>query len=115
WRMPALRALAVVANDLLPRVVLSDPLSGTVHLPWWDRRLLQQVRCVAVAGLSDQELCVRQGVVEPMVRVVRPAVKKPSPQKGPDTFLPRSIVCLGSLERESGMREAVWAFDFVLL
>jgi glycosyltransferase involved in cell wall biosynthesis len=115
WRMPALRTLAVMAKDMLPRVVMSDPLPGKGDLGWWDRRLLQQVRCLAVAGLSDQECCLRQGLVQPVLRVVPPAVATTFPEKNPDTEAPRSIVCVTSLEREAGLREAIWAFDFVLI
>src|ERR1700722_13603241 len=76
WRMPALRTLAVVAKELLPRVVMSAPLPTKGRLAWWGRWLLQQVRCVALAGVSDQERCLHQGVTQPELRVVPPAVEK---------------------------------------
>ena len=115
WRMPALRALAVVAKELLPRVVMSAALPAKGKLAWWDRRLLAKVRCLAVAGVSDQDRCERLGIAAPILRVVPPAVEKrcqdPFFKKGPDTFF--QIACVGSLEREAGFRQAIWAFDFV--
>jgi len=48
WRLSALRSLAVVAKRMLRRVVMSAPLPADGRLAWWDRRLLQQVRCLAV-------------------------------------------------------------------
>ncbi len=116
WRLPALRTLAVVARSLLPRVVMSAPLPTNGKVPWWDRRLLQQVRCLAVASVSDQERCVQQGVVGPSLCVVPLAVEKrcqdPFSAKGPDTFA--EIVCVGKLERDEGFRQAIWALDILI-
>ena len=39
-----LRALALVAREYLPRVVVSAPLPARGRLPWWDRWLLRKVR-----------------------------------------------------------------------
>ena len=115
WRMSALRTLAVVAKGMLPRTVMSAVLPARGKLAWWDRRLLGPVRCVAVAGASDCERCVQQGVAPP--QIVLPAVKRcqdPLIEKGPDTFFPFfRIVCVGNLERDEGFRQAVWAFDLV--
>ena len=115
WRLPALRALAIVAKNLLPRVVMSAALPTAGKLAWWDRRLLAQVRCLTVAGVSDQDRCERLGITAPVLRVVPPAVEKrcqdPFLKKGPDTFF--RIACVGGLERPAGFRQAIWAFDFV--
>jgi glycosyltransferase involved in cell wall biosynthesis len=115
WRLPALRALAVVAPNLLPRVVMSAPLPAKGKLAWWDRCLLQQVRCLAVAGVSDQDRCVHQGVIEPSLRVVPPAVVgDETPMMPPRTCgVAPSILCVGNLEREEGARQAIWAFDIL--
>ncbi len=98
WQMPALRALAVVAPGLLPRVVMNAPAG---QLAWWDRRLLECVRCVAPIG------CVAEQ--EPEKRCQDPF----QAEKGPDTFI--RIACVARLEREAGFREAIWAFDFLQL
>ncbi len=114
WRLPALRALAVVAPDLLPRVVMSGALPAKGNFAWWDRRLLRRVCCLAVAGVGDQERCGRAGLIEPMPRIVPPGKRCQDPfleEKGPDTFL--RVVCVGRLERAQGFRNALWAFDFL--
>lgn len=113
WRLPALRALAVVARNLLPRVVMSAPLPARGRPAWWDRRLLQQVRCLAVAGVSDQEHCLRQGLVAPVLRVVPPAAGDHAGDGSRRTA--RSILCVGNLERNQGFRYAIWAFDILRL
>jgi glycosyltransferase involved in cell wall biosynthesis len=112
WRLPALRALAVVAQDLLSRVVMSAPLPPKGRLAWWDRCLLQRVRCLAVAGVSDQQRCLQQGLVAPSLRVVSPAVADAEPSSEPPADAP-TIVCIGKLERDEGFRQAIWAFDIV--
>jgi glycosyltransferase involved in cell wall biosynthesis len=116
WRLPALRTLAVVAKDLLPRVVMSAPLPARGKLAWWDRRLLQHVRCMAVAGVSDRHRCLQDGIAQAALHVVPPAVVS---EEAPNTLgmmhEPRqTIVCVGKFEREEGARHAIWAFDILL-
>ena len=118
WRLPALRMLAAVARGLLPRVVMSAPLPAQGGLAWCDRWLLQQVRCLAVAGVSDQERCLRHGITRPALRVVPPTISEPERQRGfaEDGLAgarARKIVCAGKLEREFGFRNAIWAFDIL--
>jgi glycosyltransferase involved in cell wall biosynthesis len=116
WRLPALRSLAVVAKEMLPRVVMSAPLPAKGKLAWWDRRLLRHVRCLAVAGVSDRQRCLQHGIAKAALHVVPPAVVS---KDAPDT-LPmmrehrQTIVCVGKLEREEGARQAIWAFDILL-
>jgi glycosyltransferase involved in cell wall biosynthesis len=114
WGLAALRTLAVVAKELLPRVILSAFLPVKGNLAWWDRRLLKHVRCLAVGSADDRERCLRQGFAQEAVHVVGPAVKEnkePIPsENGPATFLP-TILCIAKLEHEDGAREAIWAFD----
>jgi glycosyltransferase involved in cell wall biosynthesis len=112
WRLPALRMLAVVAKDRLPRTVVSGALPAAGKLAWWDRRLLQQVRCVAVASTTEREHGVRLGLVHPAVHVVPLAVDCP-PAPATASASGRSIVCVGRLDRAHGMRQAVWAFDII--
>jgi len=116
WRLPALRALALVAKDLLPRVVMSAPLPARGKLAWWDRRLLRHVRCMAVAGVSDRQRCLQDGIAQAALHVVPPAVVS---EDAADTFGAmrepcQTIVCVGKLEREEGARHAIWAFDILL-
>jgi glycosyltransferase involved in cell wall biosynthesis len=116
WRLPALRILAVVAKEMLPRVVMSAPLPATGKLAWWDRRLLQHVRCLAVAGVSDRLRCLQHGIARAALHVVPPAVvSEEAPDTLPMMHEPRqAIVCVGKLEREEGARQAIWAFDMLL-
>jgi glycosyltransferase involved in cell wall biosynthesis len=93
WDLPALRALAVCGTKLLPRVVTSEMLAEKSNLAWWDRRLLERVRRLAHAP------CAVRAVVQPK----------------PATPGPIRISFAGRLERASGVREAIWAFDILLL
>lgn len=113
WRMPALRALAIVARDLLPRVVMSAPLPSRDKLAWWDRRLLGQVRCLAVGGAADAERCLRQGIAKPALRVIPPGISSSQPAKQVAGAGRRTITCVGNLERDAGFHHAIWAFDFL--
>lgn len=112
WRLPALRTLALVAAKWLPRVVMSAPLPVTGALAWWDRRLLERVGLVAVAGDSDRQRFLLHGAATAELRVVPPALAKcQDPLKeNRDTVF---VTCIGPLDREHGIREAIWAFDFV--
>jgi glycosyltransferase involved in cell wall biosynthesis len=97
WRLNALRALAVVANGQLSRVVMSAPPSATRKLAWWNRHLLNRVCCVAVP---------------PAIEKTEKRCQDPFLEKGSDTFF--RIACIGNAERAAGFRQAIWAFDFVL-
>src|ERR1043165_1043214 len=66
WRLPALRALAVVARDLLPRVVMSAPLPSSGKVGRLDRWLLSKVQYLVLAGASDQERCHVLNLAVPM-------------------------------------------------
>lgn len=93
WQLSALRALAMAAPDMLSRVILSAELPPPRELGWCDRRLVERVRCgPPVALVSEPD--------DP-----RPAIPNDSPR----------IVCAAPLEREFGVRQAIWAFDFLLL
>ena len=75
-RVPALRALALVARRMLTRVIVSAPLPVHGKLAWWDRWLLNQVRCVTFAGSSEQDRCVSQGIGKPTLLLIPPAVAR---------------------------------------
>lgn len=98
WNLSALRALALVAPGLLPRVVMSAALPALDRLAWWDRRLLERVLCRAPVDV----------VSSPAIPIVDCAPKHDW-HRGP------RIACAGRLEREDGIRQAIWAFDFLLL
>ena len=117
WRRSALRAVALVARDRLSRVVLSAPLPGRGLLAWYDRWLLRQPRCLAVAGPSDRGLCEQLGLPADRLRVLPPAVEQSGAGEPADPALvsyPQRIVCVGELRPEQGFRFAVWAMDILL-
>ncbi len=113
WRRSALRAVALVARDLLQRVVVSAPLPKKGALPWWDRLLLQRTGAVAVGGSSEQQLCEAVGLDSPRLHVVPAAADFVSPIERVDTRTERCIVCVGRLEREAGVRDAIWTLDIL--
>ncbi len=94
WHLRALRALSVVAPDWLPRVVMSAALPAAKKLAWWDRCLLQRVLWRAPVDVVASE---------------------PAPQEKSSADSVLCIACVGPLEREAGIRQAIWAFDFLLL
>jgi glycosyltransferase involved in cell wall biosynthesis len=100
WSLLALRALAVVAPGLLPRVVMSATLPAAGKLAWWDRRLLKHVYCAAPIGVVAEPGRQREESANPSLAL---------------GLGPTRIVCVGRLEREDGFRDAIWAFDFLLL
>lgn len=116
WRLPALRALGVVARDLLGRVVLSAPLPERGRLAWGDRWLLRQVRCLALAGENDLQLCDRLGLADARRQVVPAAVAEATSADAADGWqrrYPRRVAFVGKFEAGSGAREAVWAMDIL--
>jgi hypothetical protein len=98
WHPAALRALAIVANGCLPRVVATVPYSdeprpsGSGMTAWWDRWLLDRV--------------VRPNI--PAVPLAAPAIKRAVFAEKKTTPDPFSVLCL-----DGGFRQAVWAFDFL--
>lgn len=90
WGLPALRALAIVAKRFLSRAVICEPLAG--ERKWYDGQLLKQVRVMPFVAITQN--------------------RGPSSLKNSNgDFVLTSV---GRLEREDGMRQAIWAFDFLL-
>jgi glycosyltransferase involved in cell wall biosynthesis len=114
WRRPALRAVALAAPDRLARVVVSSPLPQRSALPWYDRWLLRQVRCLAVTGPADQWQCRAAGLASTRVEIVPRAVSI-NAARTPAAAEPaaRRIVCVGALQAGQGFRDAIWALDIL--
>ncbi len=113
WRRTTLRAVALVARELLPRVVASAPLPTNGRLPWWDRLLIQRTRGVAVNGLGERQLCASLGIDTPKLHVVPAATEFAEPAMECAARTERRIVCVAKLERESGVRDAIWTLDIL--
>jgi glycosyltransferase involved in cell wall biosynthesis len=115
WGLAALRAAAVLAPQLLPRVVVSSPLSRSGKFSWWERRLLRRVGCVALAGESQRQECARQRLGDVRWRIIAAMVSTTEPAVPGclGTGDPRRVACVGALERGGGFREAVWAADIL--
>jgi glycosyltransferase involved in cell wall biosynthesis len=116
WRLAALRAVAMVARESLPRIVVSSPLPRHGRLNWWDRWVLRRVRCVALAGEAERQRCVQDGLGDIRWQGVPAAValdQLGSSTAGWATRYPRRIACAGRLERGRGFREAIWAVDIL--
>lgn len=116
WRLAALRAVAMVARESLPRIVVSSPLPNYGRLAWWDRWVLRRVRCVALAGEAERQRCVQDGLADVRWQGVPAAVAPDRPCSTSvewATRYPRRIACAGRLERGRGFREAIWAVDIL--
>jgi glycosyltransferase involved in cell wall biosynthesis len=113
WRRAPLRAVALVARELLPRVVASAPLPTKGALPWWDRLLLQHARGIAVNGPGEQQRCASLGIDAPKLHVVPSATDFAEPAMDREERTKRRIVCVAKLERESGVRDAIWTLDIL--
>jgi glycosyltransferase involved in cell wall biosynthesis len=76
-------------------------LPATAKLAWWDRRLLQRVRWRAPLGVARSGPERQRGTSAGASLALGPG--------------PARIACVGRLERAAGFRQAIWAFDFLLL
>lgn len=110
WGLPALRTLAVVAADWLGRVVMSGGPTSTRALPWWDRRLLEQIPCITVAGESDRQRLLAAGVAPPQLHVMPPSLESLPASAARESGASIQIGCI-----EGSHRHAIWGFDFVRL
>jgi glycosyltransferase involved in cell wall biosynthesis len=112
WRLAALRAVAIVAPQVLPRVVVRSPLPRRGRWSWFDRQALRRVRCVALAAEDERESCMQQGLRDFRWQIVPPAVV-PSVIETESRDKLHQIACVGRLERFRGGREAIWAIDVI--
>jgi glycosyltransferase involved in cell wall biosynthesis len=116
WRLPALRALALVGRGLLPRCIVSQALPADrlgPRLGKLDRWLLRRVDRIVAGGETEAQHLQQLGLVGPeRVAVVPPGATLNSrvPARGGPG---RSIVCLGNLEPHKGFREALRAADYL--
>lgn len=114
WRGPALRAVALAARDLLPRVVVSGALPMRGAPAWWERWLLRRVGCLAAAGPGEHVRCEQAGLPAKRLAVIPPAVawdgQGVAPLTPPNA---RPIACVGALRPQNGFRDAIWATDIL--
>jgi hypothetical protein len=87
WGSTALRTLAIIAPDFLPRVVMSGEMPVKGQPAWFDRWLLKQVRHLVLDSFALPNVT---------------AVDAPAPDL--------RIACI-----EPSYRHAIWCFDFVRL
>jgi glycosyltransferase involved in cell wall biosynthesis len=123
WGKKALRIFALVGRKLLGRVVLSRPFAWDRIRPTssLDRWLFRKVARIIVQGEAEASLGKGQGLYLEKIAVVPPGIAteaengSQSSGTGTDEWLDwtRKIVCVGSLERHKGFRNAVWTFDFL--
>jgi len=116
WRLAALRVVAMVARESLPRIVVSSPLPSHGQLTWWDRWVLRRVKCVALAGEAERQRCMQDGLSDVRWQGVPAAValdRRSASAVAWATRYPRRIACAGRLERGRGFREAIWAVDIL--
>lgn len=107
WGLSALRLVALVAAGSLSRAIVSGSVPAHRPLPWFDRRLLERVRFVAVTSESERRLWAGHGLEAHALQVVAPLIEEPKPDVAKvDTGL--RIACV-----EGSYRHAVWSFDFV--
>lgn len=112
WKRDALRALALATRDRLAQVVLSSPLPDRHRLPWWDRKLLERVRALAVTGPGEAGQCTAAGLRQ-RIDIVRRAVGHRDAGVATMPGTARRIVFAGALDRAHGARYAVWAIDIL--
>lgn len=108
WSVSAVRSVALIAQDRLPSVVLSAAVPASNGLAAWDRWLLAKVRCMAVAGTSEEQGWRSSGLTTARVAVIPPAV---------ESFHDENARNAGSASILSldGFRESIIAFDFLRL
>jgi glycosyltransferase involved in cell wall biosynthesis len=119
WEMPAVRsaaALGAARKTIASRVVVRQ--QRWFHFSALDRVLLRRVAQVVVNWPTDVRCCEKAGIASRSIAVIPPAVDLEASQS--DTGVPlalppgaRVILCIGPLERENGIRDAIWAFDIL--
>jgi glycosyltransferase involved in cell wall biosynthesis len=121
WRLPALRALALLPGAFRWPLVVSNAVNearGGLPLVWLDRRLLRRTTRVIARGLAEAGRVRTRGVQEDRIVQLPPAVAAdaPHPEISPNLGLPagsRLLVVVGPLEQNKGFRDAIWAFDLL--
>jgi len=106
WQPAALRALRLAG--ISAPVVCSAAVAPTPAT--FDRWLLRGVERVVVRTNGEAERCRRLGLAaEQLVRLPTACAPRPTlPRRQP-----RTIACLGRLERSAGFMDAPWAFDIL--
>jgi glycosyltransferase involved in cell wall biosynthesis len=115
WRLAALRPLAVVASEMLPRTIVSGRLARSSAPRWWDRQALGRVRCTIVAREEDRQHGCQRGLTNALCQTLVTAVARTPATTVPSWAAPypQRVVCTGRLERGHGFREAIWAVDIL--
>jgi glycosyltransferase involved in cell wall biosynthesis len=117
WGLDALRATALAGGLRHGRLVAtaSPPRTRSGGLAWLDRRLLNCAKHVTVASTTDAERSRLLGV-DPHRLVVAPPGVEPMDESStstPAALPPRTILCIGPLERHKGFRNAIWVLDIL--
>ena len=119
WGQSALRALALASGLRGGRLIVTAPFrTGRPRalLAWWDRRLLGRAGNITVSGPSEAGKWQQQGLDSVPLTIVPPGVEiGPAPVSAVEssTLPPRTILCIGRLERHKGFRDAIWVLDMI--
>ncbi|MBI3410572.1 MAG: glycosyltransferase family 4 protein [Planctomycetes bacterium] len=115
WRAAALRPFAVMGRRYLPRVVVSQPLPTNTARPRLgklDQWLLRRVDKVIAASAAEADRLKHLGTAGNKIDMIPPGVVVAATPPT-TTGDPRSVVCLGALERHKGYEDALWAHDLL--
>jgi glycosyltransferase involved in cell wall biosynthesis len=99
---------ALVASHIVPRWQSQRPAN------WLDRWHLSRINRVVIESRRDEEWCRSHGVLNPAIieaGVAAPELTARAHLPVPDNA--RIIVCTGQLERDRGIRDAIWALDIL--
>jgi glycosyltransferase involved in cell wall biosynthesis len=117
WGPAVVRVTALAGGLRRGRLVatISLPRTRAGRLGWLDRRLLNFAEHVTVTSSHEAERLGRLGLSPSRVVVVPPGVEPAAESTSPagGALPPRTILCIGPLERHKGFRDAVWVLDIL--
>jgi glycosyltransferase involved in cell wall biosynthesis len=124
YTLPALRAVMAASAGLKRRLVVSAPWprsKQSVMMTMLDRWILHRANKVLAGGPYESRVCRAVGLSAEQIAEVAPGVAlDPSPAPSPSLretlgLSPRArlIACVGPLDPDKGLKNAVWALDIL--
>ena len=118
WGQTALQAAVLAGGLRHGRLIVTRPLPtrhSSGKLNWWDRWLLRRAECVTAMSPSAADMWGRLEVDPSRFVVIPPGVEvlHALPIPAADALPPRTILCVGPLERRKGFRDAIWVLDIL--
>lgn len=116
WGQSALRAIALAGGLRCGRLFVTAPLphKSSQQLGWADRLLLRRAERLTTAFAVEADQWRQLKLKPNRLIVIAPGVEaKAETRDGDERLPPRTIVCVGPLQRHKGFRDAIWVLDML--